>query len=199
MLETARGRWFLTEYARRNQPSATEAGLAAIQRMEAAMQGEYASLDRFRSDLEDMAQAVARAKAAIAAIKPDVEQPGQIEHAAGKAIELLDFLRSRLNAMIDLSVAAKPPADASIEDIGRSMMTLRPLMAAQAGENGPVKEETVPRSEAKAAIEDQDPAGFLLEPATAGAASPSLPAQTPSDPLAPLRALSDEEKIALFS
>ncbi len=96
--ETARGSWFLTEYARRNHPSDTESGLAAIQRMEAAIGGERAmqSFDRFRFDVVDMAEAIARAKAEIAAtIKSEAERFGKIE-------DVLDYLEGRIKAAIDI-------------------------------------------------------------------------------------------------
>lgn len=257
VMETARGRWFLAEYARRNQPTTTESGLAAIQRMEAAIGGEHAaqSFDRFHFDVVDMAQAIARAKAEIAAIKPDAEHDGKIEgatdelastvqaketaaarilaaaehiqgivrnlreegtdedfcgridaqvaeiHAAGsvqdlsdqrtqKAIQVLDFLQGRIDAMIDIwgkdippapepeeKIAAgpltdapsppdagldaadidgttEPPAasaeerrDASIEDIGRLMMALKPLTAADVHENTAVPDETLAKED----------------------------------------------------
>jgi hypothetical protein len=115
VMETARGRWFLTEYARRNQPSTTESGLAAIQRMEAAILGEHGaqSFDRLRLDMTDMAQAIARTKAEIAAIQPSAEHQGEIGNAAvefdsiaqamesaAKAMQALSFLDSRIDAII---------------------------------------------------------------------------------------------------
>src|SRR5260370_1718333 len=75
VMETGRGRWFLAEYARRNRHSDTMTLLGAIGRLEAAIRGEpnAQSVDRIRFDLFEMAQAIARTKAEIAAIKPDVE------------------------------------------------------------------------------------------------------------------------------
>ena len=73
VMETVRGRWFLQEYARRNRNADTSTVLSAIERLEAAIQGERTGqvVERFRFDLNEMAEAVALAKAEIAAIKPD--------------------------------------------------------------------------------------------------------------------------------
>src|SRR5947208_7706517 len=73
VMETVRGRWFLEEYARRNRNADTSAVLTAIERVEAAIQGERTGqvVERFRFDLSEMADAVALAKAEIAAIKSD--------------------------------------------------------------------------------------------------------------------------------
>ncbi|MEA2991764.1 MAG: hypothetical protein QOD40_684 [Alphaproteobacteria bacterium] len=340
---TARGRRFLAEYLRRNHPTDTQSALAAIQRMEQTISGERAaqSFDRFRFDVVEMAEAIARTKAEIAAIKPDVERYGQIEAATEeldsivhmtetatsrilaaaeqiqeiswalreqgvdnnfcdqldaqttetftacsfqdltgqrtrKVIQVLSYLEDRINAMIaiwgdqipqpttakaekapedplingppppgggleqaDVDIMMEPPdpqvedrRDASIEDIGRSMLALEPIGVA-------VSDASVPTLKP---AEEADPADFLLGPAANGNSSetqaphareapsiahlvrllpatqpdsaavpevavgkveivpaPQSTAPTRDDPLAPLRALSDEEKIALFS
>jgi chemotaxis regulatin CheY-phosphate phosphatase CheZ len=88
LLETARGRWFLQEYARRERQADTAGLLHAIGRLENVVRGEsVASVDRLRYGLIDMAKAIDRTKAEIAAIKPKVEH-GRIEEAT----EELDFV-----------------------------------------------------------------------------------------------------------
>src|SRR3712207_6301035 len=77
VMETARGRWFLSEFARRNRTADTNMLLDAIGRLEQAVTGERAvqNMDRVRFDLMEMAKAIARTKAEIAAIhSPDHEQ-----------------------------------------------------------------------------------------------------------------------------
>src|SRR5215831_18365811 len=73
VVETNRGRWFLAEYARRNRHADTKMLLTAIDRLEAA---------------------IARTKAEIAAIKPDVDQAGKF----GEATEELDSIVSTTEA-----------------------------------------------------------------------------------------------------
>ena len=104
VVETNRGRWFLAEYARRNRHADTKMLLAAIDRLEAAMRGERAaeSVDRIRFDLVEMAKAIARTKAEIAAIKPDIEQAGKF----GEATEELDSIVSTTEAATSDILAA---------------------------------------------------------------------------------------------
>ena len=81
MAESSRGRWFLQEYARRNRSADTEMLLGAIERLEGVVTAEKSTaaktdhVDRMRVDVMDMAQAIARTKAEIAAISaPDTDQ-----------------------------------------------------------------------------------------------------------------------------
>lgn len=68
--ETERGRWFLEEYARRNRNADTDVLLGAIHRLESAVTGDRGGDDvvRFRGDLMDMADAIARTRAEVAAL-----------------------------------------------------------------------------------------------------------------------------------
>jgi hypothetical protein len=69
--ETERGRWFLEEYARRNRNADTDVLLGAIHRLESAVTGERGGGEdvvRFRGDLMDMADAIARTRAEVAAL-----------------------------------------------------------------------------------------------------------------------------------
>ncbi|HKA79887.1 MAG TPA: hypothetical protein VKD43_07615 [Xanthobacteraceae bacterium] len=75
--ESARGRWFLDEFARRNRNADTALVLGAIQRIEAMIRGERDQQihQSFRSDLLDMASAIARTRAEVAAVKPESQAP----------------------------------------------------------------------------------------------------------------------------
>jgi chemotaxis protein CheZ len=90
VMETMRGRWFLAEYARRNRHADTTMLLTALDRIEAALRGEGSvqTVDRFRFDIVEMAKAIARTKAEIAAIKPDADHTGKF----GEATEELDSI-----------------------------------------------------------------------------------------------------------
>jgi len=96
VMETARGRWFLAEYARRNRNADTTMLLKALDRIEAAMRGERSvdSVDRIRFDLVDMAKAIARTKTEIAAMKPDADNHGKF----GEASEELDSVVQQTEA-----------------------------------------------------------------------------------------------------
>jgi chemotaxis regulatin CheY-phosphate phosphatase CheZ len=88
VMETARGRWFLAEYARRNRNADTTMLLKALERIEGAMRGQRSvePVDRIRFDLVEMSKAIARTKAEIASIKPDADDHGKF----GEASEELD-------------------------------------------------------------------------------------------------------------
>jgi chemotaxis protein CheZ len=116
VVETNRGRWFLSEYARRNRHADTKMLLTAIDRLEAAIRGERTaeSVDRIRFDLVEMARAIARTKAEIAAIKPDGEQAGKF----GEATEELD-------SIVGATEAATSDILAAAEQIQEVAWTLR--------------------------------------------------------------------------
>jgi chemotaxis protein CheZ len=88
VMETARGRWFLAEYARRNRNADTTMLLKALDRIEGAMRGQRSvePVDRIRFDLIEMSKAIARTKTEIASIKPDADHHGKF----GEASEELD-------------------------------------------------------------------------------------------------------------
>jgi chemotaxis regulatin CheY-phosphate phosphatase CheZ len=73
VMETSRGRWFLAEFARRNRTADTTMLLKALERIESAVTGErsVSAVDRIRFDLVEMANAIARTRAEIAAIRPE--------------------------------------------------------------------------------------------------------------------------------
>jgi chemotaxis protein CheZ len=106
VMETARGRWFLAEYARRNRSADTTMLLTALDRIESALCGERSvqSVDRIRFDLVEMAKAIARTKAEIAAIKPDADHHGKF----GDATEELDaIVQATESATSDILAAAE--------------------------------------------------------------------------------------------
>jgi chemotaxis regulatin CheY-phosphate phosphatase CheZ len=116
VMETARGRWFLAEYARRNRHADTTMLLKALDRIEAAMRGEHSvsPVDRIRFDLVDMSKAIARTKAEIAAMKPDAESAGKF----GEASEELD-------SVVQATEAATSDILACAERIQEMAWTLR--------------------------------------------------------------------------
>jgi chemotaxis protein CheZ len=116
VMETARGRWFLAEYARRNRHAETQPLLAALARIEAAIGEQHSTIssDRLRQDLVEMARAIARTKAEIAAIKPDIQHHGKL----GEASE-------ELSSIIQDTEAATSSILASAEQLQELVWTLR--------------------------------------------------------------------------
>jgi chemotaxis protein CheZ len=96
VMETARGRWFLAEYARRNRNADTNMLLKALERIEGAIRGQSSvePVERIRFDLVEMSKAIARTKTEIAAMKPDADHHGKF----GKASEELDSVVQQTEA-----------------------------------------------------------------------------------------------------
>ena len=125
--ETSRGRWFLAEYARRNRNADTEMLLGAIGKLENAVAGERApeGFGRLRGDLMEMANAIARTKAEMAAISA----PNQDQSRLGVASEALDaIVRATERATSDILGAA--------EEVQEAAWTLR-----ESGADGAVCDE----------------------------------------------------------
>ena len=116
VMETARGRWFLAEYARRNRHADTTMLLKALDRIEGAMRGERSvePVERIRFDLVEMSKAIARTKAEIASIKPDADHHGKF----GEASEELD-------SVVQATEAATSDILACAERIQEMAWTLR--------------------------------------------------------------------------
>jgi hypothetical protein len=87
-METARGRWFLAEYARRNPNADTDAVLAAVRRLERLVQsaGAFEAHDEVTRGMADIAQAIAAAQIAPA-VHREIAAPveAQAEPAAEEA------------------------------------------------------------------------------------------------------------------
>ncbi len=78
VMETERGRWFLKEFAHRNRTADTQMLLGAIDRIERVVSAErwIGEMDRLRTGLVEMANAVAETKAGIAAGPFGAAAPG---------------------------------------------------------------------------------------------------------------------------
>jgi hypothetical protein len=106
VMETARGRWFLHEYARRNRTADTEVLLDAIGRLEKVVTQERPAqdFDRVRFDLLEMAKAISKTKSEISALRP-----GEHAHSdLSVASEALDgIVRSTERATSEILEAAE--------------------------------------------------------------------------------------------
>lgn len=112
VMETARGRWFLSEFAQRNRTADTNILLNAISRLEQAVTGERAAqnMDRFRFDLMEMAKAISRTKGEIAAI----HAPDHGESRLNEASESLDaIVRTTERATSEILEAAEHVQEAA--------------------------------------------------------------------------------------
>ena len=79
VMETARGRWFLDEYARRHRQADTLTIVDTLERIERTInrQRKVPDIDRIRLDLADMAEAIIRTKQEIFQMKVESEEGGR--------------------------------------------------------------------------------------------------------------------------
>ncbi len=90
VMETERGRWFLSEYARRNRVADTDMLLDAIKKLEGVVSEKEApastnlNFDNMRFDIVDMANAIAQTKQQIAALRPEEKDDSRVEEATAE-------------------------------------------------------------------------------------------------------------------
>jgi hypothetical protein len=180
--QTERGRWFLTEYARRNRNADTEILLQAIARIEAAVRGDH---PRPPADTAET-PALGRELAAIAEVNVEVQ-----DHCQGGASTAVD-------------VAEQPETSAAASGETSELPPPAPFgpgaMTAEGGVEKPADNTLLAPGHSAGAVAALPVAEFSAAPADAASAPPQplLPPRSgPNDPLAAVHALSEEEKIAL--
>ncbi|NLH80054.1 MAG: protein phosphatase CheZ, partial [Phyllobacteriaceae bacterium] len=102
VMETQRGRWFLTEYARRNRNCDTDSVLTGIERIERTLRRERAApdIDRIRLDLADMAEAISRTKQEIAQMKLEAEHGGRFAEASQELDAIVEQTETATNEIL---------------------------------------------------------------------------------------------------
>ncbi len=167
--ESARGRWFLSEYARRNRSADTDVLLAALDRIEGRLNADAVALDRFRDELRMLLIAIRVARPDIA----ETAAPGQ----AAKLAALVNLLELRIDTLVE----GKPAPIESEAAKERGFLRLVPAS----------DEPELPIPSPPAA--PPQPAPIEKPPAATMSAEPTV------NPLAALMALSEVERIALFT
>jgi len=112
VMETARGRWFLDEFSKRNRTADTAELLAAIGRLENAIppeihagpQGDMPNTGAIRSAIGEMAEEISATKREIASIGQESQGGGNI---AGATAELDAVMDATENATSDILEAAE--------------------------------------------------------------------------------------------
>jgi chemotaxis protein CheZ len=86
VMETARGRWFLAEYARRHRAADTDAIVSSIERLERVIKRDrqVPDIDRIKLDLADMAEAIQRTKVEIAQMQLETVEGGRFAQASNE-------------------------------------------------------------------------------------------------------------------
>jgi chemotaxis regulatin CheY-phosphate phosphatase CheZ len=105
VLETARGRWFLSEFARRNRNADTKLVLEAVEKLEHALaaRGETPETELVRLDLVDMMNAITRTKGEIAAMRQSADNT----HIDRASLELDSVVVATGRATSDILAAAE--------------------------------------------------------------------------------------------
>jgi type II secretory pathway pseudopilin PulG len=144
LMASARGRWFLQEYAKRNRNADTGIVLDAIARVEAVVRGEQAhhATQGMRIELLEMARTIAQTRADVAEAKPApsteaVSDSGSdIFAAAGRLQEVAWTMRERgldmtmCDQIADLSSAIlsasslRNPNDGRAQQLGEVLRSL---------------------------------------------------------------------------
>jgi hypothetical protein len=204
---SARGRDFLSEYARRNRNSDTQVLLDALSRLEAHIRTDRSAAERLRDQLRMLLIAIRLARPELDAATVPVR--------AAKLRDLLDTLERRLDVLAQSDASEPPPAAApqpAQPEIARARLAVVPP---------PDEPELpIPSPAAPPPAIVLVGAGIMASPFD-GAASPpkpkpvpektpapvAMPAPTPraatlpppADPLMALMALSEDERLALFT
>ena len=198
---SGRGRAFLAEYTRRNRNADTEALLVAIGRLEDRLRADASAAQRLRDDLRMLLIAVRLAR-------PEIDAAGPPARAA-KLSKLLDLLEQRLDAMAGGKAADTASSHLSVVPrLDEPELPIPSPTSAQApvialvhdpekwepvfGQNH-AQTNIVPIAEVMpqiAPIESLPPAPVVAE---------TVVAAPPRNPLAAIMALSEDERLALFT
>ena len=133
MTATARGRWFLEEYARRNRNCDTNEVLAAIARMEAAVVDDRAkhaqqrakqAQQEVRIELLEMARTIAQARADVTAGRGEIP-PAPAEPASAPATPDITSAAERLRqiAWTVRACGIELPASEQIEQVAEAILS----------------------------------------------------------------------------
>ena len=177
--QSARGRAFLAEHTRRSRDADNEMLLAAIGRIEARLQADATAVQRLRDDLRMLVTAIRLARPEIDSADPPAR--------AVKLAKLLDLFERRIDAIAEAR-ETEPPADAAprariaLAETERAQLIVLPLPAEP--------EVLTPAPTAEAPVETE------AQSAPPVVAKPTAP---PANPLAALMALSEDERLALFT
>jgi hypothetical protein len=211
---SARGRAFLAEHARRNRNADTELVLGALDRLAAQMRADAAAITDLRGELRMLLTAIRLARPDIDAGRP----PGKVAMLTA----LVDLLERRIDAIVEDKAAAQAVADEDDEVVRPQLAVVPPPeepelpipspFVAQPPAIAVVSDAAAARRAVSAAIMPEvnvldgapTAARVVVKPATRPASKSAAPAveAPPADPLRPLAAimaLSEEERIALFS
>ena len=128
VMETARGRWFLREYAKRNRSADTALVIEAVDELKETILKERTAqaMGHIRADLQDMASAIQRTMKDFYTPVPD---QAAAEQRIRRIVETLRFLEGRISAMIALCDREDLPVEDHAANSERDTIAPRPHRA----------------------------------------------------------------------
>jgi hypothetical protein len=194
--QSARGRAFLAEHSRRSRNADNEALLSAIGRIEARLQADASAVQRLRDDLRMLVTAIRLARPEIDAADPPAR--------AVKLAKLLDLFERRIDAMAEARVSelpadAAPRARIALAETEPTRAQLFVLPMRNEPEAPPPASASAPKPAAVAIPKVDAAPQAVVAKAAPPAADLVEAAAPPADPLAAIMALSEDERLALFT
>jgi hypothetical protein len=193
--QNARGRAFLAEHTRRSRNADNEALLTAIGRIETRLQADASAVQRLRDDLRMLVTAIRLARPEIDAADPPAR--------AVKLAKLLDLFERRIDAMAEARVSelpadAAPRARIALADTEPTRAQLFVLPMRNEPEAPPAP-ASAPKPATVAIPKVEATPQAVVAKAAPPAADVVEAATPPADPLAAIMALSEDERLALFT
>lgn len=208
--ESARGRAFLAEYARRNRNADTRPLLSAIERLQVSLADPAAPAEvlvkqKLRALLDDIATSQNEIEASVMAIR------------TAKLADLIAMVEQRLVEIMTHAMSKPAPRESSLppspEDpaeeararlavVPPSDQPELPIPSPAVAQPPPialVRTETAMAEVAFAETQPALPANEAAPPAPVPVPPAPLKTSTPPDPLAAIKMLSEEERLALFT
>jgi hypothetical protein len=210
--ESARGRAFLAEYARRNRNADTRPLLSAIERLQISLAADPAApaevliKQKLRALLDDIAMAQNEIEASVMAIRTAklADLIARVEH------RLVEIMTPAMNRAPREPLPPSPPeepaeeARAHLAVVPLSDQPELPIPSPAVAQPPPIALVRTDPAMEEVAFAEPQPAVPVNEPKAAPPAAPPFPpapvkAPMPTDPLAAIMTLSEEERIALFT
>ena len=210
--ESARGRAFLAEYARRNRNADTRPLLSAIERLQISLAADPAApaevliKQKLRALLDDIATAQNEIEASVMAIRTAklADLIARVEHRLG------EIMTPAMSDPAREPLPPSPPEEAAEEArthlavVPPSDQPELPIPSPAVAQPPPIALVRTDPAMEEVAFAEPQPAVPVNEPKTAPPAAAPIPptplkAPMPTDPLAAIMTLSEEERLALFT
>jgi len=225
--QSARGRAVLAEYARRNRSADTVALLAAIERIEARLRADASAVQRLRDDLRMLLIAIRIVRPEIAAAAPAAAKAAKLAALLDLLERRIDAMAEAKPAALAPAAAATLDARAMPDEAAEAPRAHLAVVPPSEQPELPIPSPTSPPPPAIVRVHDPEkwepvfgkdhaqmnkvPSAAMMPEVSFIDRAPPAPAigdktaarpavqPPPSDPLAAIMALSEDERLALFT